>query len=182
MTEEHTAPLFLLTGIMASGKSTVAEALAERFPRSVHLRGDVFRRMIVRGQAEMNSAELSGEAVAQLELRYHLATTAALQYQQAGFTVVYQDIVVGSHLKQIIAGLETTPLYVIVLCPSAETVAARAAARSKGGYTPEFTPAMFDSALRQETPRLGLWLDSTALSVEETVAEILARLGEARVR
>jgi hypothetical protein len=63
-----------------------------------------------------------------------------------------------------------------------ETVAARAAARSKGSYTPEFTPSMFDSALREETPRLGLWLDSSALSVAQTVEAILARLEEARVR
>ncbi|MFD6693018.1 hypothetical protein ACFWD8_09505 [Micromonospora aurantiaca] len=36
---------------MAAGKSTVAEWLARRLPRAVHLRGDVFRRMIVSGPA-----------------------------------------------------------------------------------------------------------------------------------
>jgi adenylylsulfate kinase-like enzyme len=30
----------LITGIQAAGKSTVAQALAERLPRSVHVRGD----------------------------------------------------------------------------------------------------------------------------------------------
>jgi predicted kinase len=45
--------LILITGLMAAGKSTVAQRLAERLPKSVHLRGDVFRRMIVNGQAEM---------------------------------------------------------------------------------------------------------------------------------
>jgi dephospho-CoA kinase len=36
--------LILVTGIMAAGKSTVAQLLAERLaPQSVHLRGDVFR-------------------------------------------------------------------------------------------------------------------------------------------
>ena len=39
---------------MAAGKSTIAQALAERLPKSVHLRGDLFRRMIVNGQAEMS--------------------------------------------------------------------------------------------------------------------------------
>ncbi|MHB1505506.1 MAG: zeta toxin family protein [Sulfobacillus sp.] len=41
----------VLTGVMAAGKSTVAALLAERFGRSVHLRGDLFRRMIVNGRA-----------------------------------------------------------------------------------------------------------------------------------
>ncbi|MEO9255127.1 MAG: hypothetical protein ABI305_06280 [Tepidiformaceae bacterium] len=31
---------------MASGKSTVAEALAQQFPQSVHLRGDSWRLML----------------------------------------------------------------------------------------------------------------------------------------
>ena len=45
--------IYLITGVMASGKSTVAQLLAERLPRAVHLRGDVFRRMIVSGREEM---------------------------------------------------------------------------------------------------------------------------------
>ena len=54
--------VILITGIMAAGKSTVAQHLAERLPRSVHLRGDVFRRMIVGGRAEMAAAQLWGAA------------------------------------------------------------------------------------------------------------------------
>jgi deoxyadenosine/deoxycytidine kinase len=36
------AQVILITGNMAAGKSSVAQALAERLPKSVHLRGDVF--------------------------------------------------------------------------------------------------------------------------------------------
>ncbi|MCZ0975430.1 adenylyl-sulfate kinase [Streptomyces albulus] len=45
--------IVVITGIQAAGKSTVAQALAERLPRAVHLRGDGFRRNIVRGQVGM---------------------------------------------------------------------------------------------------------------------------------
>ena len=34
--------IYVISGIMAAGKSSVAQALAERLPRSVHVRGDVF--------------------------------------------------------------------------------------------------------------------------------------------
>ncbi|MFD0854673.1 AAA family ATPase, partial [Actinomadura adrarensis] len=44
----------LITGIQAAGKSTVAQSLAERLSRSVHVRGDVFRRMVVGGRADMS--------------------------------------------------------------------------------------------------------------------------------
>jgi adenylylsulfate kinase-like enzyme len=49
--ETQLPPIYLVTGIMASGKSTIAQALAERLPRSAHVRGDTFRRFIVRGRA-----------------------------------------------------------------------------------------------------------------------------------
>jgi uridine kinase len=46
-TNQTNPPIILIAGNMASGKSTVAQALAERLPKSVHLRGDVFRRMVL---------------------------------------------------------------------------------------------------------------------------------------
>ena len=45
--------IYLITGVMASGKSTVAERLATRMEKGVHLRGDVFRKMIASGREEM---------------------------------------------------------------------------------------------------------------------------------
>jgi predicted kinase len=165
---------------MAAGKSTVAQALAERLPKSVHLRGDIFRRMIVNGRAEMGF-ELSQEALAQLRLRYELAATVALSYLAAGFTVVYQDIVIGQTLVEAAGRLSSHPLYVVVLCPTPEAVIARETSRSKRGYRDEAEVYDFDRVLRTETPRLGLWLDTSSLTVGETVEQILARLSEAQV-
>ena len=45
--------LFVVTGPMAAGKSTVGELLAASFVRGVHLEGDIFRRFIVSGRQEM---------------------------------------------------------------------------------------------------------------------------------
>lgn len=87
----------LISGIMGAGKSTVAQLLAERLPRAAHIRGDAFRRMIVSGRSEMvPSAE--AEALSQLQLRYRLATMVADAYAEAGFTAVYQDILMGDDL------------------------------------------------------------------------------------
>lgn len=52
-TIDHLRAVFLLTGNMASGKSTVAQLLAERLPRAAHVRGDAFRRMIVTGRPSL---------------------------------------------------------------------------------------------------------------------------------
>jgi adenylylsulfate kinase-like enzyme len=167
--------IILITGNMAAGKSTIAQALAERLPKSVHLRGDLFRRMIVNGQAAM-SFELSDEAQKQLTLRYHLATEAAKSYFQAGFTVVYQDIVIGSALPEMLTTFQDFPLTVIILCPRAEVVAARDNGRSKTGYSNDAAIRAFDRVLREETPRIGYWLDSSDLTVAATVDAILRQL------
>ncbi|NLD71712.1 MAG: AAA family ATPase [Chloroflexi bacterium] len=168
----------LITGNMASGKSTVAQALAERLPKSVHLRGDAFRRMIVNGRAPMD-ADLSPEAERQLLLRYRIAAATAALYREAGFTVVYQDIVIGPVLPDVLALHRGHRLSLVVLCPRPEVIAAREAARAKTGYADAAAIRAFDEVLRRQTPRLGYWLDSSALTVAQTVDRILEHLQDA---
>lgn len=178
----HAYPdIILITGNMASGKSSVAQALAERLPKSVHLRGDLFRRMIVNGQAEM-TFELSAEAQQQLQLRYDLAAETARRYAGAGFTVVYQDIVIGSSLGKMVSSFHPHRLAVVVLCPRADVVAARDRARDKTGYPDRAAVDAFDHILHTETPRIGYWLDNSDLTVAETVEHILVYLAQTATR
>ncbi|MEV0607622.1 AAA family ATPase [Polymorphospora rubra] len=172
-TVERPQAVVLLTGIMAAGKSTVAQALAERLPRSVHVRGDVFRRMVVNGRADM-TPDTEEEARRQLRLRHTLTADVTDGYFDAGFTVVAQDVVLGAELPAMVARIRSRPLLVVVLAPSVAAVAAREAGRPKTGYG-DWTPADLDAGLRAETPRIGLWLDTSAQTPEQTVDEILSR-------
>ncbi|MFI6035707.1 AAA family ATPase [Streptomyces sp. NPDC051315] len=180
----------LVTGVMAAGKSTVAQALAERLPGVAHVRGDVFRRMIVSGRREytpgaagpaVGEARARTEAEAQLRLRYRLSAATADEYARAGFTAVVQDVILGPALPAYVETVRTRPLHVVVLAPDADTVAAREAAREKKGYGADWTVAALDAELRARTPRIGLWLDTTELTVGETVEAILAGRQRARV-
>jgi predicted kinase len=167
--------IILIIGIQAAGKSTVAQALAARLPRSVHLRGDLFRRMIVSGRAEPTASMSPGdEADRQLRLRYRLTALAADEYAAGGFTVVAQDNVYGDHLTELTAAIRTRPLHVVALVPHPSVVAAREAGRGKVAYG-AFTVADLDAALRERTPHIGLWLDTSDQTPEETVTEILSR-------
>jgi predicted kinase len=163
--------LFVITGIMAAGKSTIAQALAERFDRSVHLRGDTFRRFVVSGRSDM-SPNPSPQAMAQLELRYELAAMCADRYVDAGFVTVMQDVILGPMLTRVLDMFRTQPIALVVLAPSPAAVAARDRDRDKVGYR-HFTPAELDADLRERTPHRGLWVDSTELTVDETVQQIL---------
>lgn len=163
--------VILITGVPAAGKSTVAQALAERLPRSVHVRGDVFRRMVVTGRADM-TPDPSDEALSQLRLRYRLTATVSDAYAQAGFTVVVQDVVLGEHLAAMTALIRSRPLHVVVLAPRPATIAAREAARGKSAYG-RWAVDQLDDILRHHTPRLGLWLDTSDQTPAQTVDTIL---------
>lgn len=163
--------IYLITGVMASGKSTVAELLALKIEKSVHLRGDIFRTMIVSGRVEM-SAQPSDEAVRQLRLRYRLAADASRTYYDNGFSVVIQDNYYGEELSSILDMLGDRRVHVIVLCPNVETVKKREALRGKAGYI-GFTPEALYADFMRETPKIGFWLDTSEQSPGQSVEDIL---------
>jgi predicted kinase len=166
--------LFVLTGPMAVGKSSIAQALAKQLDPSVHLRGDLFRRMIVNGQAEMGP-DLSPLARHQLRLRQDLAVMAATAYCEAGFSVVYQDILLGDDLRRVVQKLAPHGPRVVRLTADAATLRGRDAARAKTGYAPDFDPQILVDALETGTARIGLRLDTGVQAIESIVDTILCR-------
>jgi predicted kinase len=172
MTDKELPQILVVTGGMAAGKSTVAQALAKRLPKSVHLRGDIYRKMIVNGREAMGP-KLSDEALRQLRLRYRLACHAASEYAAAGFQVVYQDVILGESLLDVVSRLRKYRPGVVVLDPSPQVLADRDKAREKTAYG-EWTAAHMRELLHAETARIGLWIDNSAQTVEQTVTEILA--------
>ena len=166
----------LLTGISAAGKSTVAELLARRFWRGVHVKGDVFRRMVVSGRREM-SEDAEPEARRQLDLRYRLGAATADGYFQAGFSVVVQDIVLGEDLNTYVTAIRSRPLAVVVLSPDLDTVAEREQSRAKSAYGEgRISAETLDAVLRKKTPEIGLWVDSSEMTAAQTVDHIADRL------
>jgi hypothetical protein len=59
-------------------------------------------------------------------------------------TVVYQDIIIGHELAEVVQHYWHNPLHVIVLCPTPTVVAAREAGRSKTGYQEDALMTDFD--------------------------------------
>lgn len=166
--------IFLVTGIMASGKSTVAQLLAEKFDKGVHLRGDSFRRMIVSGREEYMPTP-SQAAVQQLRLRYKITASAADAFFDEGFNVVVQDVVIGPFLSEFTKLVRNRPLYVVVLTPSEREIERRESTRSKKGYG-AWTISQLNQILHTETQKIGLWIDTSEQTPHETVDEILRRI------
>jgi predicted kinase len=170
MEDTNDSGVWLITGAQAVGKSTVAQLLAEQFPRSVHLRGDRFRRMIVGGRAAPNTPAWDDE----LRTRYMLAAQSADAYAERGYTVVWQDCVIGPMLGEVESWVRTRPLHIVVLTARPEVLAYRDEHRHKRGYDGDWTVEQLYNIVHDDTPRVGTWIDNSDLTPEETAARILA--------
>nr|WP_194165621.1 AAA family ATPase [Oceanobacillus sp. CFH 90083] len=166
--------IYIITGMMASGKSTVAQLLAEQLDNSVHVHGDIYRKMIVNGRKEM-TAEPSEEALAQLRLRYHLTANTVKAYYEAGFSVVVQDNYLGKETNTFLQEFQSQSIYFITLNPSMDVIVEREMQRNKTGYHSWQVEPLYQVFV-EENPQIGLWIDSSVLTPEETVAEILKRV------
>jgi predicted kinase len=165
--------LFVISGVSAAGKSTVARLLAARFPRGVCVPWDVIRAMIVSGRLEM-TPDAPAEALAQLRLRYAGALSVAATFLDAGYDVVVEDVIVGHILRDFLQLVPVPEFHLIFLDPDATVIIEREAGRSQNAYGRDRFSVDGLRQVLHETDRIGLWLDSTHLTAEETVDRILA--------
>ncbi|GCE24026.1 zeta toxin family protein [Dictyobacter kobayashii] len=118
MAVEKEPVLILITGIMAAGKSTVAHALAQHFKRGVHIEADTLQRMIVAGgQWADEVGPPEGEAAEQLHLRLKHMCMLGRSFFANGFSVVFDDIIMGERWQQFQAEMVGLPINVVVLTP-----------------------------------------------------------------
>jgi chloramphenicol 3-O-phosphotransferase len=171
--------VIVITGAMATGKSTVADLLAIRLPKSVHIHGDMFRRMVVSGRADM-TPNPSPDAIAQLNLRYDLAAMAADRCAEDGFDAIVQDLILGKDLADFVKRIASPERYLVVLSPSVSALEWREEMRRKAAHL-RLSAGALDEVLRRETAQIGYWLDCSAQTTEETVEDILANLQRAAV-
>jgi len=177
---ESTPRIVVVSGLPGAGKSTTSRLLAGHLGPAAHVEADRLQEMIVAGGVwPEGRREMSPEAERQLRLRLGNACALARSFWQAGFSAVVDDIVIGSRMDDLLDDLDGIPFSFVMLLPDFEVVHRRWVEMSSP-FAEVF--GWIDDEIRQHTRRLGLWLDTSTLSAEQTVAAILDRWDEAVVR
>ena len=82
------APVFVITGQLSAGKSTVARALLDRFPFGYHIDVDGIREMVTSGLA--SPLQWTDETTRQFALAIRASAALARVYAHAGFAVAIE--------------------------------------------------------------------------------------------
>jgi hypothetical protein len=169
------ARILVVSGLPGVGKSTTARLVAQRMPRAAHVEADRLQDLIVSGGMWPGPAPASGDAERQLRLRLHNACLLARSFVAAGFSAVVDDIVAGSRFDHLVEELDGASFGFVMLLPDFEHVSARW--RAMGS---PFVDSWdwIDADIREHTPRVGLWLDTTHMTAEEAADAIVARIDE----
>jgi len=161
----------------------VGELLAKRFPVAAHIDGDHVQRFIVSGRrwpqsrddVDFATGHLVGEAGRQLRLRLRNGCLLAGSFVDAGITAILTDIIAGSRYEELVDHLSGRTIHFVMLRSAVNVLRRREGERGTGSN--DFEEYIEDGI--GAMPRVGLWLDSAALTPRVIVDEILSRRKEA---
>jgi hypothetical protein len=171
------SPVFVITGQLAAGKSTLARALLDRFPFGFHVDVDAVREMVTSGLA--SPLTWTDETTRQFNLAMEGSAALAAVYNGAGFAVAIEGaidpVVIDRLLRE--AGLGDV-MVGIVLHPSLDVALRRNRERT---HKP-FDPAILEDVMHRieadlaadRVPRDWTRLDNGGETLPETVERVLA--------
>ena len=178
VTSISTGFLWLISGVPGSGKSTVADALARKYPKGVHLPMDDLRQLVRTGLA--SPLEWNQDTALQFAIARRNAARLAADYLASGFTVVIDDVVREADMPQFLPYLEGIAPRKILLSPSIFVVHRRNAQRTNKTFDTKILEPVatrLHGTLIAGCPAEAGWftLDTSTLSVPDSIDVILKR-------
>lgn len=165
----------LISGLPGAGKTTVARRLAEQLPRSVHIIGDDLRRLII-GGFRSPAEPWDAETRRQYYLAFENEAALAKNFIRLAFKVIVDELVhAGDLFEAWKHSFQDVTYSTVLLQPAAEEALRRNRRRTK--HVEETIIRRLDSDFRREDHSAWLVLDTTRLSVDETVSAIRKHLG-----
>jgi gluconate kinase len=164
--------ILLVVGVPGAGKTTVARGVAERLPRSACIEGDLVQHHFTVSGLVPPGGTPADESDRQLRLRWTNCALLARSFASSGFTAVVEHAASRRvWVDRFAAETAPVPLSLVVLAPDLDVALQRD--RDRGIKQVAHRFRHMDAELRQELAGVGWWLDTSTLSVEETVDAVL---------
>ncbi len=168
--------LWLISGAPGSGKTSVADALARKYPKGVHLPMDDLRALVRSGLA--SPLEWNDETTLQFAIARRNAARLAADYVANGFTVVIDDVVREADMPHYVPFLGGLTPRKVLLSPSIFVVHRRNAQRTNKTFDTkvlEPVATRLHGQLIAGCPPDAGWtiLDTSTLSIDDTIDRIL---------
>jgi gluconate kinase len=167
------ADVLILTGPPASGKSSVAEALAERYDRVAHVEVDTLRHFIT-PTGYIAPGRPGFERQQALAVRN--ACALAANFIAERIAVIIDDVIVsGSDLAMYLDGLRAAaaPVHVVHLMPRLEVCLERNRTRREGRMNPERIETVYREMAAVAEPR-GVTIDNSEMTAHQTADRLQA--------
>jgi predicted kinase len=169
----------IVSGMPASGKSTVTAMAAHLLPRAAQVKGDAVNQMILGGRVWF-MGKPRDEARRQDELCNRNMCSLANNFVDFGFTVFMDTVVADrAELEFLLALLSPRPVRLVTLAPGVEMCRHRNATRAPEERFEFDGYHQLEADMQRELGECGWWFDTSALAPSET-ADMLVR--EAAVR
>jgi predicted kinase len=171
--------IVLITGMSGSGKSTVGRLVAEHFSKSVRIKVDQIREMMVKGIDVPDENGFTEATYRQFQWARLTAIYMAQLYASQGVDVVIDDVCIPENFAEQYATLFENPaVYRVLLYPTASALIERINKRSGpwDHLLVDLVPKIY--SYLEPMPKEGwIVLDSGEWTIEQTVQELLSRIG-----
>src|SRR5579883_1501589 len=159
--------LWIINGIPGAGKTTTARALAARFPRAVHIEGDRLQEWIVSGGVAPGQPP-HDEEVRQIHLNVRNQCLLARSYAEEGFTPVIDYVLIDrARVEEYRSQLPDFRIHLATLSPGVAVALERDRRRAEKSVGAAW--AHLEGTIRRELTGIGLWVDNSEGTAEETV-------------
>jgi adenylylsulfate kinase-like enzyme len=176
VTTDEVSGCVIVTGMPGAGKTTITSLVAQRMPRAAQVGGDAVNAMVRSGFVSF-MGEPTEEALRQDELCNRNMSCLANNFIDFGFTVLMDTVLADrSELDFFIALMSPRPVRLVVLDPGIEVCKVRNAGRDPEDRFEFDGYERLEADMNREFGDLGWWLDTSALSADQTAQSLVGEM------